>query len=75
MTTDFTDQEREALSEAIDIYLRDLNMEIADTDSKDYRDRLKEKRSLIQSALKRIQEPTPVMPSDVHKDFQPQSRH
>ena len=44
---DLNDEEKELLSEVLDSYIGDLRYEIGDTDSKDYRDRLKAKEQLL----------------------------
>jgi len=51
--------ERNTLIEALESYLSDLSYEIADTDSYDYREKLKAKRDVlnkIQQAVKQAHE-------------------
>ncbi len=45
------DDEGEALREILRSYLSDLRMEIADTDSKDFRESLKEKEAFLNRLL------------------------
>ena len=54
ITITLSDAEKEVLAEALDSYLSDLGMEITDTDSMDYREKLKAKRTVIQKILKEI---------------------
>ena len=42
------DQEKEILDETLKSYLSNLSYEIADTDSQDYRDKLKAKRAVLE---------------------------
>ena len=44
---DLDEQERQILDETLQSYLSDLSCEIADTDSMDYRDKLKAKRAVL----------------------------
>ncbi len=53
----FSDSVKEVLAEALDSYLSDLGMEITDTDSMDYREKLKSKRTVIQKILKELRQP------------------
>ena len=53
-----SDSERDILSEVLESYLSDMSMEITDTDSMDYREQLKTKRTVIQKILKEIQAPS-----------------
>lgn len=48
---DLTRREAELLADALDDYLSDLRMEISDTDSQDFRDRLKERKAALRKAL------------------------
>lgn len=48
----------EIIIEVLDNYLSDLGMEITDTDSMEYREKLKSKRSSIQRVLKSLRELT-----------------
>lgn len=51
---DLNDQEREALTGVLEDYVSDLRMEIADTDSQDFRDDLKETEALLKGILGRL---------------------
>lgn len=53
-----SDAEKEILSEVLESDLSDLSMEITDTDSMDYRETLKSKRTVIQKILKEIKNPS-----------------
>jgi len=44
---DLDEQERQILDETLQSYLADLSYEIADTDTPDYRDRLKARRAVL----------------------------
>ncbi len=48
---DLTTAEREILIEVLDGYLSDLRMEISDTDRKDFRDGLKERKTVVMKAI------------------------
>ena len=50
-TLDLTADQATMLSEVLDSYLGDLRMEIAGTDSMDYRNRLKEREDFIKQLL------------------------
>ena len=56
-TITLSDSEKEILTEALDTYLSDLGMEITDTDSMDFREKLKYKRTVIQKILKDLRKP------------------
>ena len=56
-TITLSDSEKEILAEALDTYLSDLGMEITDTDSMDFREKLKLKRTIIQIILKDLRKP------------------
>ena len=56
-TITLSDSEKEILTEALDTYLSDLGMEITDTDSMDFREKLKLKRTTIQKILKDLRKP------------------
>ncbi len=56
-TITLSDSEKEVLAEALDSYLSDLGMEITDTDSMDFREKLKTKRTVIQKILKELRQP------------------
>ena len=53
-TLKLSDSEKEILSEALESHLSDLGMEITDTDSMEYREKLKTKRTVIQKILKEL---------------------
>ncbi|MCX8048312.1 MAG: hypothetical protein N3A55_01455 [Methylohalobius sp.] len=48
---DLNDAEKTYLIEALESYLSDLRYEIADTDSQDFREHLKEKKAALEKAL------------------------
>lgn len=52
---DLNAHEARILAEALESYLSDLRMEISDTDSMDFRERLKERKLVLQKALEAIQ--------------------
>ena len=49
-----TDKEGETLTKALETYLSDLRMEIADTDAHDFREGLKQEESVITLLLERL---------------------
>ena len=49
-----TDKEGETLTKALEAYLSDLRMEIADTDAHDFREGLKQEESVITRLLERL---------------------
>ena len=49
-----TDKEGETLTKALEAYLSDLRMEIADTDAHDFREGLKQEASVITRMLERL---------------------
>ena len=49
-----TDREGETLTKALETYLSDLRMEIADTDAQDFREGLKDEESVITQLLERL---------------------
>lgn len=51
---DLNDEEREILRTVLESYLSDLRMEIADTDRKDFREMLKERKAVIQKSLQAL---------------------
>ena len=55
-TLKLSDSEIEILSEALESHLSDLGMEITDTDSMEYREKLKAKRTVIQKILKELRQ-------------------
>ena len=54
-TLDLTEREQEVLSATIESYLADLRMEIAETDSLDYREMLKEQKQILTDIQERLQ--------------------
>ncbi len=50
-----TESEVETLHKILDTYLSDLRVEIADTDSKDFRDILKSEEMVIKEFLHRLE--------------------
>lgn len=55
---DLNAEEKEALIGVLESYLSDLRYEIADTDSMDYRNELKQKKDLLQKLLLALQQAT-----------------
>lgn len=51
---DLNPAEKEILAGALDDYLSDLRMEIADTDSHDFKEGLKERKQVIVKVLEKI---------------------
>jgi hypothetical protein len=51
---DLTQDERTVLVEVLESYLSDLRMEIAHTDSADFREMLKSKKGVINKALEAL---------------------
>jgi len=49
-----TETDAAALAKALEIYLGDLRMEIADTDSQDFRERLKQEEQIITRAMEQL---------------------
>jgi len=49
-----TDKEGETLTKALETYLSDLRMEIADTDAHDFREGLKQEESVITRLLEQL---------------------
>jgi len=52
-----TDKEGVTLRHALETYLSDLRMEIADTDAQDFREGLKEEESTIKRFLEQLRAP------------------
>lgn len=48
---DLTPRERDLIVDAVESYLSDLRMEISDTDSLDFREKLKERKAALQKLL------------------------
>lgn len=51
MQVDLSGEEREILRTVLESYLSDLRMEIADTDSKDFREMLKQRKDVVRKVL------------------------
>ncbi len=49
-----SDDETNILTEILQAEIGDLSMEIADTDQKDYRDKLKLKKNILQAILNKM---------------------
>jgi hypothetical protein len=54
MTIELTREQEEELEMALSSYLSDLRMEIADTDSYDFRQALKQRKTLLNQVLERL---------------------
>ena len=52
---DINAQEAETLREVLDFYLSELRMEIAGTDSMDFREQLKVKKNLLMDVVVRLE--------------------
>ena len=50
-----TDEEAQILIESLECHITELSHEIADTDSKDYREKLKRKKSTLNKILNEIE--------------------
>jgi hypothetical protein len=53
---ELNEKEAQALREVLEFDLSDLRMEIADTDRKDFRDMLKERKALLMNVLQHLGE-------------------
>ncbi len=51
---DLTKEENDILSTVLESYLSDLRMEIADTDSMDFRESLKKKKDVLNKVLETL---------------------
>jgi len=51
---ELTEQERQVLRDALEGYLSDLRMEIADTDRKNFREQLKQNKEILQNILNQL---------------------
>lgn len=51
-----TDQDSATLGKALESYLSDLRMEIADTDAQDFRDSLKREEAILTRVLEQLRE-------------------
>jgi len=58
-TLDLSPEQAEALADTLESYLSDLRMEIADTDLKDFRDKLKHRKALLNEILDAIRSTSP----------------
>lgn len=54
ISLDLSSVEREILADVLDSYLSDLRMEIAHIDSMDFRDRLKQRKSVVEKVLDEV---------------------
>ena len=54
ITRDLTPDEREQLTEVLQVALSELRMEIADTDRQDFREMLKERKRVLNKVLEAI---------------------
>ena len=57
MTLELTRREAEELAKVLESYLSELRMEIAGTDSWDYRQGLKERKVVLNQLLQQVQAP------------------
>lgn len=53
---DLNDEEREILRTVLESYHSDLRMEIADTDSQDFREMLKRRKAVVRKALEALRD-------------------
>ena len=58
-TLDLSPEQAAALADALESYLSDLRMEIADTDLKDFRDKLKHRKALLNEVLEAVRSTSP----------------
>ena len=56
---ELTPDETEVLSEALESYLSDLRMEIADTNSQDFREMLKARKVVLNQMIAALQQDQP----------------
>jgi len=54
MNLELSEPQRAALQEVLESYLSDLSVEIADTDRKEYRDEIKDRRTQIAGVLEAL---------------------
>lgn len=54
-----TQEEASTLREALSSYLSDLRMEIADTDSMEFRESLKQQKAVLQTLLRQLEAALP----------------
>ena len=52
---ELTKEEKDILATVLESYLSDLRMEIADTDSMDFRESLKKKKNVLKKVLETLQ--------------------
>ena len=52
---DLTKEEKDILAMVLESYLSDLRMEIADTDSMDFRESLKKRKDVLKKVLETLQ--------------------
>jgi hypothetical protein len=52
---DLTKEEKDILAMVLESYLSDLRMEIADTDSMDFRESLKKRKDVLKKVLETVQ--------------------
>jgi hypothetical protein len=53
-TVELSREQAEVLAQVLDSYLSDLRMEIADTDLQDFRDKLKQRKAVLNKILEAI---------------------
>jgi len=53
-TVELSREQAEVLAQVLDSYLSDLRMEIADTDLQDFRDKLKQRKAVLNQILEAI---------------------
>jgi hypothetical protein len=53
---DLTNEEKDILAMVLESYLSDLRMEIADTDSMDFRESLKKRKDVLKKVLETLQQ-------------------
>lgn len=54
MQVDLNGEEREILRTVLESYLSDLRMEISNTDSKDFREMLKQRKGVVRKVLEAV---------------------
>lgn len=54
---EINDEEREILTGVLESYLSDLRMEISNTDSLDFRNKLKERKKVLEKVLRALGSP------------------
>ncbi len=53
---ELTERQQQVLGEVLEITLSDLSMEISNTDQKDYRDKLKERRNALTAIVEALKQ-------------------